>query len=72
MLCANGFDTICTMGVFRKYVIIPEEGLTEEEIYFSLKHELIHVKRSDVAWKYISLLAVLMHWFNPLAYFYLA
>lgn len=70
LLCANGFDTICTMGVFRKYVIIPEEGLTEEEIYFSLKHELIHVKRSDVAWKYISLLAVLMHWFNPLAYFY--
>lgn len=70
LLCADVFDTICTMGVFRKYVIIPEEGLTEDEIYFSLKHELIHVKRSDVAWKYISLLAVLLHWFNPLVYLY--
>lgn len=70
LLRADEFDTICTMGVFRKYVIIPEEGLTEDEIYFSLKHELIHVKRSDVAWKYISLLAVLLHWFNPLAYLY--
>lgn len=70
LLCADAFDTICTMGVFRKYVIIPEEGLTEDEIYFSLKHELIHVKRSDVAWKYISLLAVLLHWFNPLVYLY--
>lgn len=70
LLCADAFDTICTMGVFRKYVIIPEEGLTEDEIYFSLKHELIHVKRSDVAWKYISLFAVLLHWFNPLVYLY--
>lgn len=70
LLCADVFDTICTMGVFRKYVIIPEEGLTEDEIYFCLKHELIHVKRSDVAWKYISLLAVLLHWFNPLVYLY--
>ncbi|MDE6405155.1 MAG: M56 family metallopeptidase, partial [Lachnospiraceae bacterium] len=70
LLCANDVETICTLGVFQKYVIIPEEGLTEEEIYYSLKHELIHVKRSDVAWRYIGLLAVLIHWFNPLAYLY--
>lgn len=70
LLCANDVETICTLGVFQKYIIIPEEGLTEEEIYYSLKHELIHVKRSDVTWRYIGLLAVLLHWFNPLAYLY--
>ncbi len=70
LLCANSADTVCTIGVFRKYVIIPEGGMTEEEIYYSLKHELIHAKRADVAWRYIGLFAVLIHWFNPLAYLY--
>ena len=70
LLCADEVETVCTMGVFRKYVIIPERGLTEEEIYYSLKHELIHVKRADVAWRYLSLLAVLLHWFNPLVYLF--
>lgn len=70
LLRADEAVAICTIGVFRKYVIIPESGLTEEEIYYSLKHELIHVKRADVAWRYLSLLAVLLHWFNPLVYLY--
>ena len=70
LLCADEVETVCTMGVFRKYVIIPERGLSEEEIYYSLKHELIHVKRADVAWRYLSLLAVLLHWFNPLVYLF--
>lgn len=70
LLCSNDVKTICTVGAFQKYVIIPEEGLTEEEIYYSLKHELIHIRRSDIIWRYIGLLAVLLHWFNPLAYLY--
>ncbi len=70
LLCADAVKTVCTMGVFRKYVIVPERGMTKEEIYYSLKHELIHVKRADVAWRYIGLSAVLLHWFNPLAYLF--
>lgn len=71
LLCANDTGTVCTIGIFRKYIIVPESGMTDEEIYYSLKHELIHAKRSDVAWRYMGLLAVLIHWFNPLAYLYL-
>ncbi len=70
LLCADAVKTVCTMGVFRKYVIVPEKGMTKEEIYYSLKHELLHVKRADVAWRYIGLSAVLLHWFNPLAYLF--
>ncbi len=70
LMCADDNETVCTIGVFRKYIIVPERGLTDEEIYYSLKHELIHAKRSDVAWRYIGLFAVLLHWFNPLAYLY--
>ncbi len=71
LLCANDAGTVCTIGIFRKYIIVPERGMTDEEIYYSLKHELIHAKRSDGAWRYMGLLAVLIHWFNPLAYLYL-
>lgn len=71
LLCASDTRTICTVGMFRKCVIVPEMGLTDEEIYYSLKHELIHAKRSDIAWQYIGMLAVLMHWFNPLVYLHL-
>ena len=68
LLLASDAETVCTIGVFRKYVIVPESGLTEEEIYFSLKHELIHVKRADVAWRYLGMFTVLLHWFNPLVW----
>ncbi len=51
-------------------LIVPEIELTDEEIYYSFKHELIHTKRSDVAWQYIVLFAVFIHWFNPLIYLY--
>ena len=70
LLCANDAQTVCTIGIFRKYIVVPETGMTDEEFYYSLKHELIHVKRFDVTWRYISLLAVMIHWFNPLAYLY--
>ncbi len=71
LLCASDIKTVCTIGIFQKYIIIPERDMTDEEIYYSLKHELLHVKRADVAWRYIGVLAVLMHWFNPLVYLYL-
>ena len=71
LLCANDAKTVCTIGMLRKYVIVPENGMTNEELYYSFKHELIHAKRSDVVWRYIGLFAVLMHWFNPLVYLYL-
>lgn len=70
LLSTNESETVCTIGIFRKYIIIPERGMTDEEVYYSLKHELIHVKRADVAWRYIALLAVLINWFNLLVYFY--
>lgn len=70
LLRANESETVCTIGIFKKYIIIPERGMTDEEVYYSLKHELIHVKRADVAWRYIALLAVLINWFNLLVYFY--
>lgn len=70
LLCDVGTGTALTIGVFRQYVIVPEEGLTDEELYFIFKHELIHVKRKDVGWRYLTLFVLLMHWFNPVVYLF--
>lgn len=70
LLWDGGVGTALTMGVFRCYVIMPDTGLSDEEIYYILKHELIHAKRRDVGWRYLGLFALLMHWFNPLVYLY--
>ena len=70
LLCDAGTGEALTIGVFRQYVIVPEEGLTDEELYYILKHELIHVKRRDVGWRYLTLFVLLMHWFNPVVYLF--
>lgn len=70
LLCDAGTGEALTIGVFRRYVIVPEEGLTDEELYYILKHELIHVKRRDVGWRYLTLFVLLMHWFNPVVYLF--
>lgn len=53
------------MGIFRPVLVLPENRYGEQELYFILKHELIHVKRHDVAVKFLLVAAGAMHWFNP-------
>lgn len=61
------------VGVFRPRIILPLE-LDRQALQYALRHELAHVQRKDNFWKMVSLLAVCLHWFNPLVWlsFYLA
>lgn len=61
----------CTTGVFKKYIIIPEhliDKLDNQKIELLLLHELIHIKRNDVAFKLFITILNSFHWFNPLFY----
>lgn len=73
LVCSNNAIKICTMGIFKKFIMIPEKDTMNDDLYYIFKHELVHVKREDVFYKYISILALIVHWFNPLIYvfFYL-
>lgn len=53
-------------GFFRPVLILPQVSYTQEEIYFILKHELVHFKRKDVYFKLLFAAAGAVHWFNPL------
>lgn len=55
-------------GLFRTYLILPDESYSEDELTCILKHELCHCTRRDLWKKMCFLLANAVHWFNPLIY----
>lgn len=54
------------IGLFRPVLILPEEAYSDEELFFILKHELIHLRHRDVYFKLLFVVACAVHWFNPL------
>lgn len=58
-------STPFTIGILHYKIFLPKKELTEEEAGLIIKHELIHCRRGDYAYrKALSLLAAL-YWFNP-------
>lgn len=54
------------MGFFKPVLILPKEQYSPDELYFILKHELVHLKRGDTYLKLLFVTANAVHWFNPL------
>ncbi len=54
------------MGLIRPVLVMPEPAYRPEELYFILKHELVHLQRHDVWWKLLFVAANAVHWFNPI------
>ncbi len=67
VLCENEISPF-TMGIFKPIIFAYENNtLDEKRIY--VEHELVHIKRKDTTWRFIGFFAIIMHWFNPLAWF---
>lgn len=56
------------IGFFRPILVLPDNEYSQEELFFILKHELIHLKRHDIYFKLLFVIANAIHWFNPLIY----
>ncbi len=59
-----------TYGVFRPVILLPEHvgSNDDDRLVLVLTHEMEHIKRLDVLWKWALLLALCIHWFNPLVW----
>lgn len=55
-------------GIFSPVVLLPREDYDEETLRFILRHELVHLKRRDILYKQLMLLATAVNWFNPLVW----
>lgn len=53
------------MGFFKPVIVLPKEDYSRDELFFILKHELVHYKRHDIWLKLLLVVAKGIHWFNP-------
>lgn len=55
------------LGIWAPIIFLPEsfKDWEEEELSYVIKHELIHIKNRDLIYKFIGLLVMAIHWFNP-------
>lgn len=58
-----------TYGIFKPVILLPKEiDWDNTQFTYILAHELVHIKRFDVAIKLILTIVVCVHWFNPLVW----
>lgn len=61
----SGASSPMVIGFLKPYLVLPNEAYSNEEIYFILKHELLHYKRHDIYGKLLLTISKTIHWFNP-------
>lgn len=54
--------------IFHPVILLPVLCWTEKDLYFALRHELVHLKRKDLLYKGLLVLAAAINWFNPAVY----
>lgn len=58
----------CISGIIKPTIYIPEYILTisdKKQLSHIFLHELIHYKRKDLIYNFLSILAMILHWYNP-------
>jgi len=66
-MCQN-ITSPMLVGFFQSDILLPPIKITDDELSFILKHELIHFKRHDLWYKILILASTVLHWFNPVVY----
>ncbi len=57
-----------SIGILKPVILIPNESYADKDMYFIIKHELIHILRRDSYVKLIRLIVLSLNWYNPLVY----
>lgn len=67
---SNQVLTPLSYGVFRPVILLPEKlDLTNTEVLnYILTHEYVHIRHFDILTKAVMILALSIHWFNPLVW----
>lgn len=57
-----------TIGIIKPIIFIPDVKLDGDEIEMIYQHEMTHIRNHDVLSKFLCLMIILIHWFNPFSY----
>ena len=56
------------VGITRPVLVLNHLNLPADSWQYVFRHELTHLKRRDILYKWLAQFAVCVHWFNPMAY----
>ncbi|QUH27950.1 M56 family metallopeptidase [Vallitalea guaymasensis] len=64
----DNFKSPFIIGIFRPSVYIPKQMIKVDKEHFQhvILHELAHYKRKDLIYNIFSVIAIGIHWFNPI------
>ncbi len=65
-------NTICSplmVGIFKPTLLLPETDITPKQLKNIMAHEMTHLKRNDILYKWFVSIVKCVHWFNPAIYF---
>ncbi len=65
----KGFSSPFIMGIFRPVLILPDIQLSVQQLDNILKHEITHLNRNDILYKWFAVFVKALHWFNPFVYY---
>jgi len=66
---SDRIDTPVVAGIIRARIILPAflaDNYNNNDLGYVITHELVHIKRHDNITKLLAVLALCIHWFNPL------
>lgn len=55
-------------GLFQPTILLPDKPIADDEMELILEHELTHYKHKDLLINLVGVLALCIHWFNPILY----
>lgn len=70
LVCSEYCNSPMTSGILSSVMIFLkwEDSIDVNKYEYMLRHELVHIKHYDLLIKYIGLLVMAVHWYNPLVY----
>ena len=70
LICSEYCNSPMTSGVLSPILLFPQwrDKIDLNKYEYMLRHELVHIKHYDLLIKYIGLLVMAVHWYNPFAY----
>ncbi len=69
LFCKPHMEVPFAIGVFSPCIILPEKLKEEETLRMAMLHELTHIRNHDILIKFLALFVLILHWYNPMAYF---
>ena len=63
--------TPCTIGFFKSYILFPNQNFSDYQKEMLFIHEQAHIQNKDSVFKFLIIICLCMHWYNPLIWIFL-